>query len=419
MNKIIGVVSLLVIIFYHIYPQGLSLFGFSFLFTSGLLGIALYIYNKGPYSEVVRVGLAYVPIILLTLLSAYMNNYHRDDFTMNTTRSQIAWFFSAYFIIFLFNLVHPKASVDVLIYYIVAAVVIQGVISIAMHMNPEVYDFFDSIHSLDHLAVSKRAETRGTRLLGYGTAFFGAGIIYGATLVLLTYVIVAKKKSVLKTVITTIVYAFVFFSGLLTARTTMIGLGSSIVLMVVIVLFSRERNTKQLYIFSLLAMVSVTVLQTLANTYFPDFADWAFEAFTNYSETGEFSTESSDSLEHMFILPNDLHTWVFGRASMVFWGSDVGFSRLLFFIGLPGLIAYFFYPAVLVWFSMTKEKALNFTLIGLFFFNVVLNYKGLSDVNGFLCLFFFYFMNYKYFVYRPQVYKQRQQQLALLNKDNR
>lgn len=416
MNKVIGVATFFVVLFYNIYPQALPLFGYSFLFVSGAIGLALYLYHHAPFAEVVKIGLAYLPIIIFALLSSYMNNYYDDPYVWNLAKTQIAYVFSAYFLVFLFFQVHPKGSIKILMYYVIAVMVLQGIISIAMHMNPQIYDFFDSIQSLDYMAAAKRAETRGARLLGYGTAFFGAGIAYGVALVLIGYMIVAEKKSTVITVFFTIIYAFIFFVGILSARTTMIGAGVSIAMMVLILLFGKERNTKQFGIFFLLALVSITILQTIAYTYFPEFAEWAFEAFINYSETGEFSTESSDSLSYMLIFPEDLHTWLFGKASMVFWGTDVGYSRLLFFFGVPGLLAYFFYSAVLVKFSFTKNKALNLTFVAILALSIVLNYKGLTDLNGFHSLFAFYFLYYRYYIYTPQMYILKKQ--GLLNKNS-
>lgn len=404
MNKIIGPASFLLFLFYCIFPQALSLFGYSFLFTSGVVGLVLYLYHGSPFGEVIKIGLAYLPIIIFALLSAYMNNYYGDSYVWNLSKTQFAYVFSAYFLIFLFFQVHPQGSVKILMYYVIGVIVLQGVISIAMHLNSRIYDFFDSIQTLDYMAAARRAETRGSRLLGYGTAFFGAGIVYGAALILLAYMIVAEKKSAVQTVFYTLIYAFVFFVGILSARTTMIGAAVSMGVMLVIFIWGRERNTKQFTIFFLLAMVSVTVLQTIAYTYFPEFAEWAFEAFTNFSETGELRTESSDSLSYMLVFPSDLHTWLFGKASMEFWGTDVGYSRLLFFFGALGFIAYFFYSAVLVKISFTKNKALNFTFVGLLVLSFVLNYKGLTDLNSFHSIFAFYFLYYKYYIYTPKMY---------------
>lgn len=404
MNKIIGVTSVFVVLFYFIYPSALSLFGYSFVFTTGLVGLALYLYHGSPFSEVVRIGLAYLPIILLALLSAYMNNSYGDPFVWNLAKTQLGYIFSGYLIAFLFFQVHPKGTVKMLIYYVVAVISVQGIISIAMHLNPQIYDFFDSIQTLDYMAAARRAETRGTRLLGYGTAFFGAGIIYSAALILIGYLIVSEKKSTIQSVLWTILYAFIFFVGILSARTTMIGAAVSILTMLSIYIWGKEKNTKQISIFVVLILVSVTILQTIAYTYFPEFADWAFEAFTNYSETGELRTESSDSLSHMLLFPQDTQTWLFGKATMEFWGTDVGYSRLLFYTGLPGLIAYFFFSAVLVKYSFTKNRDLNLTFVGLLALSVVLNYKGLTDLNAFHCIFLFYFLYYKYYVYTPKMY---------------
>lgn len=412
MKKVLAITSLLLLVFYYMYPQALSFFGFSFIFTSGMVGIALYIYNKCPYSEIVSILLAYLPMILLTITTAYVNEYY-DPYLIDTGKSLIAWIFSAYLIIFLFFQIHPKGSVDILIYYIVGAILLQAIISVAMYMNPTIYQFFDSIHMIDYVTALKRAETKGERLLGYGIAFFGAGVVYGVALVLLAYIIAAKKLKTGELIVASFVYSFIFFVGLLSARTTLVGAGSSLILMFVLFFFDKQKKGKQLMIFLFLAIFLVSIGQTVCYFYFPDFADWAFEVFINYEESGELRTTSSDALSDMFYLPTEFKDWAIGNGHMLFWGTDVGYSRLLFYFGLPGAIAFFFFQFVFITFAFSKKYTINLTLIGLFVYNLALNIKGLSDLNQFTALFVFYFLYYKYFVYSPQIYSLEQQRKKL------
>ncbi|MDH6353916.1 hypothetical protein M2132_000236 [Dysgonomonas sp. PH5-45] len=407
MKKFFGIIVLTVLMFYHIYPAAIGMFGFSFIFTSGGLGIALYIYNRTPFPEIAKVFMSYLFLTFFCFFTAYMNSYY-DPYWIDTTKSQVAWFFSAYLVVYSFNAVHKGGSIHKLFYYFIAAVCIQGAISLLMYWIPPVASFFNSIQLLDIEAEIKRDDTEGARLLGYGTAFFGAGIIYGIALILVVYIIMTKTMNLRQRIFCAVVYAYIFFVGLLTARTVMVGAGGSLVLLIILFLLNRNKGVSagQALSFIGISVVLVGIGQTLVYLYFPEFAEWAFEAFLNYQETGSFSTRSSDSLEYMFILPKTMAIWLYGNGHMLFWGSDVGYTRLLIYFGVPGTFAFFFYQFMIMKLSFTRNKALNLTLITLFAYNMALNVKGLSDLNSTTYLILLYILNYKYFVYLPQTYQQ-------------
>ncbi len=406
MKKILSVTILFVFLFYTLYPQAISFFGYSFLFTSGVLGLALYFYNGRPFNEVITIILSFIPFLFMCMLTRYITPF-QDPYVFDYAKSQFGWVFGSYFVITFFFVIHPKGSFTLLLYYIVGAIFVQCIISIAMYKNTDVRDFFNSLQMMDAVAQMKRQETEGARLLGYGVAFFGAGISCGFALIVLIYIILKTKLNLISLVLLGAMYCFILYIGLLSARTTSIGLFASIVLAVILIFTGNKKNVRKGQFFKFLAVAALFALvgQMLVYVYFPEFADWAFEAFINYNKTGEFRTNSSDGLENMFILPYTFDQWLYGRGDMAFWGSDVGYTRLLFYIGLPGTIAYFFYQFMLVKLSFTNDKAFIYTLLIMYAYNLALNYKGLSDLNLFMYFFIFYFLHYRYYIYTPQLYK--------------
>ena len=392
-----------VLVFYYIFPAALPLFGYTFIFTLGILGIILYVSHKFPYTEVVPIWSVFATMFLWSLFCTFMNNA-TDSFIIDYTKSQMGWFFSAYIIIYVFFRVHPKPEFHHLLYYIIAAIALQGIISVAMYLSPEANDFFTSIHKTDELIDSKRNTTEGERLLGYGMAFFGAGITYGVGLILLSYILLTKKWNIMQIFFISLLYCFIFYVGIFSARTTITGAFASIILMAII-LFVQKTNSGQLYKFIFFSIALFAIGYTLCYIYFSDFTDWAFEAFINYQEKGEFRTFSSDGLDHMFVLPSNASEWIFGWGIGRFIFSDVGYTRLWMWFGLPGLCLFFYYQIMLIKPAFTRNTTLDLLLITLFIYNFVLNYKGLADINYFLLLFTFYFLYYKYYIYTPYLYK--------------
>lgn len=406
MKKILLITIFFVILFYTLYPQAISFFGYSFLFTSGALGLVWYLYNGKPFTEIVTIFFSYIPFLFACFLTSYLTPF-QDPYMMDYTKSQFAWIFGSYLIVTLFFIIYPRGSFTLFLYYIIAAVFVQGVISVAMHQNATIRDFFNSLQMIDTVALIKRQETEGARLLGYGVAFFGAGISSGFALIALVYIIFKTKLDLPSIILIGGVYCFILYVGLLSARTTSIGLFASIILAVILFFIgdSKKIYKKQFRSFLAIGILFAFVGQALAYIYFPEFADWAFEGFINFSKTGKFRTNSSDALEGMFQLPHTFEQWVYGWGVMAFWGSDVGYTRLLYYVGLPGTLAYFFYQFMLVKMSFTNDKSFTYTLLIMYAYNLALNYKGLSDLNLFMYLFLFYFLHYRYYIYTPQLHR--------------
>lgn len=402
MKKILLSILLLLLVFYHIFPQALSpLRGSSFIFTSGLIGLALYFNNNFPYGGLTPIVKAYLPFTLWAILAGVVAEYFQDNYLSNYTRSQVAWIFSAYLISYVFFKAYPRGTFIQFLYFVVGAILLQAVISLIMSQNESVRNFFFSLQMTDLVDQIKREDTEGQRLLGYGIAFFGAGIVYGLGLILLVYILMKEKLNLIKTSLLAMVYIIFAYVGLLSARTTTTGIFASLILMILLFFFGGDTKKSQMWSFLAIAALLAVVGYTLTYEYFSSFADWAFEAFINFFEAGEFRTRSSDGLENMFYLPEDTRMWIIGRGGMAFWGSDVGYTRLLFYFGLPGTLAFFFYQFYLMKMSATKDTAFVLTLLVIFAYNLGLNIKGLSDLNLFIYLFVFYFLHYRYFIYSP------------------
>jgi hypothetical protein len=167
---------------------------------------------------------------------------------------------------------------------------------------------------------------------------------------------------------------------------------------------SEKKQAKKFIIASLFLMIAG---YTFSMLYFSDFSNWAFELFTNFFESGRLETKSSSGLKEMFIFPEDLHTIVFGKGTLDFWGSDVGYSRLFFYVGIPGTILFFIYQLFIIKLSFTKDWGVNIFALTIFAYTMVLNVKGLIDFNFILYIIFLFFMFHKYYIYYPELYAER------------
>ena len=338
-----------------------------------------------------------------------------DGFARSYLRSQMAWFFTAYLVcVFIFS-IHKRPTINILIGYIIGAVALQCVISLAMYFSDGLSDFLFSIQLQSVFDEEKREAIEAQRLMGYGTGLFGAGMVCGYALILLIYVMLKVKMKTWQFIGLCALYCFIFFIGLFNARTTVVGLGVSLVFLAVLYIMDHRADKKRGKMFVVASIFLFAGGYSLCFIYFPEFTDWAFELFDNFRDKGELTTKSSEGLLVNIFMPSGTKAKIFGTGSSIFFGIDIGYTRLFFYFGLLGTTVYFLYSLVVVKQCITKDWSLNLLLITIIVYNMVLNIKGLTDLNPVLYLFFFFFMFYKYYIYMPKI-ELKQKQIARYKK---
>jgi|GEM_PF-645150 len=394
---------LLLLFFYYVYPQALNTFGHSFVFLSGIVGAGVYVYHRFPFREVVYGCVALGVMVFIQFYTMYANN-SEDPYIQSYMFSHIASFFSCYLLVLILFKLERNVTAITLSSYIVAAVFIQAVLSLLMYNYPDIKEFLIARELSGELNEHNRAAAEGARLIGHGMGFFGAGVVYGYALIIMAYIIATSRIKAIYTPLLTIVYIFLFYIGIFSARTTIIGGAISLGLILAYLILHYERNKTSIFVFMGGAIVAVVLGYGLMFQFFPHMAGWAFELWDNYQSTGQLWTRSSNGLEEMFYFPDDMRTFLIGNGRMWFWGNDVGFTRLAFFSGIIGMTAYLLFPFIIVCFSLTRDVSVNLLLLVLYGFQLIINIKGLTDLNNIFYLYFFFFCYYKYYVYRAGLY---------------
>ena len=79
-------------------------------------------------------------------------------------------------------------------------------------------------------------------------------------------------------------------------------------------------------------------------------------------------------------------------------GTDVGYLRILFFMGLIGISVFFFQKIYLFFSTIKLDKSISLDFKQLLFFlfilMIVLNFKGFVDLDVIIFLFFWAFILY-------------------------
>ena len=273
--------------------------------------------------------------------------------------SMWVWLSAALVICTLIESVHGKLSVPLICHYLIAVSVTQCILALLIDFNPAVKNVVDTYISQDQEFLN-----RVERIYGIGAWLDVAGSRFSACLIMIAYLVYqAKEKLTTKQIWAYfIAYAVLVVVGNMMARTTSVGIAVSIFFYLVIIkpwnTSLSQSSLKLLKNFLLLLMVVIPIVYVLytTNDQFYKLFRFAFEAFFNYVEKGEFETSSTNRLQTMYVFPETLKTWIIGDGYFskpdtdpyyfgkleggYYMGTDVGYLRFIFFFGVPGLIAF-------------------------------------------------------------------------------
>lgn len=125
--------------------------------------------------------------------------------------------------------------------------------------------------------------------------------------------------------------------------------------------------------------------------------NWAFEIFINFSNNGTLESDSTNQLQEMYVLPDNIKTWLIGDGRIsngglgFYMDTDVGYIRSLFYWGLIGSIIYYYVQYK--YYSIVRGLIHNI-YIRKYLFMIVLwfyiyNLKDFWRIDQFLVLFLF------------------------------
>ncbi|WP_143340963.1 hypothetical protein [Dethiosulfovibrio salsuginis] len=226
------------------------------------------------------------------------------------------------------------------------------------------------------------------RLIGLGgVKYFGAGIYFGVVALIAMGFFMAKRRPLLAWTVS----LFFALTGSLFARTTLVSLP---LLFVLFILSSKSKTMAIMRISGILLTVALLIL-ALHNIYKDEpLYRWGLEPIYNLLEHGQLKTSSSDVLKTMYTFPDRTHTYIFGdgkyvnrdvmgRESGYYMHTDVGYMRLLYYGGVPMVIAYFipYMVATVLYLKSRPQKTEKYVFLSLIAFLLILNLKGLASVN--------------------------------------
>lgn len=252
------------------------------------------------------------------------------------------------YVFFMKDCYNDKFQIKILenIYF---AAVLNALTAIIVLVSPDarqiIYSIVDTspLNEL-HLSIGMRSS---------GLFYFGGSImsVFHCFIFYLSLIYVSNfkhKVSILDFIFLLINISGIFISG-------RFGFILLLVLMLLLLCLPKKTTCINKRVILGLMAFSVAIMSILIISYYDSvkrLIDWGLEVFINYIKNGHFESHSTDVLQTMYKLPDNL---IFGEGifSQEYLGSDSGYVQLLWYFGVIGLL---FYASI---FSIHAFFALN------------------------------------------------------------
>lgn len=361
-RKILVVFVLTVVVSFFLFP-----FSFTFLpkavnckILVAVFGIVAFAFDgvqRGPLklSEYTVISAILAALFSIWCYFSIVANNQVDTVYVEYFVSYLTWMFAAYGVYAALRLAHGTVDLSVLTRYLALAAVFQCVTAILIDNIPAFSNFVDSFmfQEEDFYKVNKR-------MYGIGAALDPAGIRFSTILVLIAHQLSTNEQAhgnnrFVATYMTA--FSFTLIVGSVISRTTLVGAGIGLGY-IIVSLFRMRRggfittNLARMYVLFFLILTLIVFFSIFlynSNEVFRGYLRFGFEAFFNWVETGEFRTDSTDTLiERMWIWPNDPRTWLIGQGTFGIYANntDIGYCNFVLYCGLIGLAifsSYFLY----------------------------------------------------------------------------
>ena len=368
-----------------------------------VLGFCLYIYHtffRKEFSLHIHTKLfSYlhffnILLVFMTIVSS-MYNQTKDYSMLKLCMSFYFNLFAAYFI---FSLLNYKQSISLkrIILYLSFVVNIYLSLSILCIISPEFKLFiFNLLDPKDFIVQQLFMFSFSKKIGGIGANPYIVGYTNAFTIVFIAIYLIKNQCSFLLRMYFLFSILFILIIGNMIARTTSLGF---IIAMIVFSLnfFSSQkinlnRSTvnwlKMIVIFICLAMIPFFVSDSIKLKLNTSFA-YGFELVNNILEGNGLQTESTNELKTMYIFPDRPITYLIGDGLFYnpldkisyYHDTDVGYLRLIFYLGIPGLILFMCIQFLPILLARNIDKEYNLYLNCSLFLFLLLSLKGMTDL---------------------------------------
>jgi len=395
-----------IVLFFYIYSvQFIGVpFGIGTRVFMGIMGFSMFLLEilkvKKPIvfnRPFLIVYFALFCISLVSLLSLLYNRTTDIEFFIKYPVSIIIIIFSSYFVT---KLVSYKSKdenqIPVVMQLFINVVIIQIIIALIMFAFQPIRDILNTTQVTSDQELKVLEQTLEFRLVGFGSKFFGSGIVNGFALILIGSILRYNSHIKINVFKYTMSFLFLFVFGMMMARTTIIG-----ALLALGIVFQPKnslgfninqikKNTKFLFY-----LLSIPIISVFGVFYFlPEVKEsielaynFGFEMFINYFQSDSLESASTNQMKEMYVWPTSLKTYLIGdglfsdiATGEYYMGTDIGILRLIYYFGVFGLFAYLYFQFQIIYAAYLKNRRFKYMFAVIFIYCLVLNYKGFTDL---------------------------------------
>lgn len=324
-----------------------------------------------------------VLVSLICLTSVIINGTY--DYTYATyVVSMWVWLGGAYVAVSTIRRVHGFVSVPLICNYLIGVCVAQCFLALLIDYSPQIRNVVNTlIFGFDFVAMDKLGYSE--RLYGIGAALDVAGTRFSTVLIIIVALTTNSHNSKLMALTPLYLLSFIIIAivGNMIARTTTVGLVLAILYWLIVSKSSTSKRKVVIWLAALLICLIPYMINRYNTNYdFRSQINFAFEGFFSLAESGKWNVSSNNNLKNMIVFPESLKTWIIGDGYLenprvtdphyvgpsyrgYYMGTDIGYLRLVFYFGVPGLLMFmfFFYQSARICVERFKSYKLMFWFI--------------------------------------------------------
>lgn len=332
-------------------------------------------------------------ISIWSVLSAFVLSSGNDYTFVKLPITIAVMYFSSYLCISTINVFYSEVNFNVVTKYFIYAILLQSLIVVIQFVNPEIASLISQIQRLTErqVNISTSQLEDGSRFIGFGLLFYTASFFYGTALILIAFQLKYKSMTQVSKISGLLIYLVIFFIGMGLARSTIIGFASSLIVFIFPIKSVKSiiNITFKFIISIILTILTIFIIIKIFPTFTKSLEaliNNAFDFVIAYINTGKLSSESASGTIDYFVFPNDIRTYLVGTGLYETYFSkgdynysDVGYLRLLYYFGIPGMILFLIVEVKLLKlaFKTKKLKPIYYSMLIILF---ITNIKGLTTL---------------------------------------
>ena len=341
----------------------------------------------------------YAIVVSVVCTSAIIYNGTNDTAYAFYIMSMWTWLGGAYAVCNIVRYVHGKLSITLVSNYLIAVCVFQCIMALVIDSVPSVQEVVDT-----YVIIGQEYNKSVNRLYSVGAHLDTAGMRFSLVLLLLARILmdIWKTKFRNNLWLYLVSYVIIIVIGNMMARTTTVGLVLSVIYLIVEPSVNKTDflpSARKAWFgigFMILLLVPYFVNKYNTDVNFQKDMRFAFEGFFSLIEKGKWDVGSNTQLKNMIVFPDNFKTWIIGDGYFdnpihtdpyyvgeitggYYKGTDVGYLRFIFYMGLTGLFAFSVFMCKAAQMAMERFREYRMMILFLLVVHFVVWFKVSSD----------------------------------------